>query len=190
MSRAGSTSLLCCVAGVFGIGLVLIQLSDFAQASGVKRIGPWVVIAHDKEDGRKDVAAIVSGKNSPFGLAIRYIDANLSLALVPLNDEQLFGAPRHSATLLLQPDAQEPSAVDGVVGDDRAIYVPSPAPLVKLVHATARLVVSASTSNGSAVSATFDLTASRRALVDLVRGCPDGTPSPGRERGTDRAAGR
>lgn len=183
MSRAGARPILRCVAVALGIGAALIQLSGFAQASGVKTIGPWAVITHDKEDGRKDVAAIVSGKGSPFGLAIRCIDANLSVALVPLNDQGLFGAARRSAALSLQPDARAPTAADGVVGDDHAIHVPSPAPLLKLVLATARLIVSAPASNGNAVSATFDLTASRRALADLVQRCPDGTQSPGRERG-------
>lgn len=180
MRRAGVRPILRCIAGVSGIGVALIQLSGFAQASGVKTIGPWAVVTHDKEDGRKDVAAIVSGKGSPFGLAIRCIDANLSVALVPLNDEGLFGAAPRNAALLLQPDALGPSDVDGVVGDDHAIHVPSPAPLVKLVLATARLVISAPASNGNTVSATFDLTGSRRALADLVEHCPGGDPSPGR----------
>lgn len=176
MSRAGVRPVLRCIAAALEIWVALVPLSSFAQASGVKTIGPWAVITHDKEDGSKDIAAIVSGKGSPFGLAIRCIDANLSVALVPLNEERLFGAAGRNAALSLLPDARAPSALDGVVGDDHAIHVPSPAPLLKLVLATARLVVSAPASNGNAVSATFDLTASQRALADIVQRCFGGDP--------------
>ena len=165
---------LCRIAVFSGILVALTQAASFAQVSGVKTIGPWAVVTHDKANGHKDVAAIVSGKKSSFGLAIRCIDAKLSIALVPLKDEGLFGATRRSATLSLQPDAHPSSAIDGVVGDDHAIHLPSPTGLLKLVLATARLVVSVPAADGNAVSATFDLTASRRALADLVQHCPGG----------------
>ena len=162
------------IAVLTAVLVALILPASFAHASGVKTIGPWAVVTHDKADGRKDVAAIVSGKKSPFGLAVRCFEAHLSAARVPLTEERLFGPTRRSATLALQPDARPSSAIDGVVGDDHAIHLSSPMPLLELVLATARLVVSVPAANGDIASATFDLTASRRALADLVRHCPGG----------------
>ena len=104
-----------------------------------------------------------------LGLRLR---ALLSAALIPLNDDRLFGSPRRTATLALRPDDRAPTDMDGVIGDDHAILLEAPAPVLKLVLACTRLVISAPAANGSAISSSLDLAMSGRALEDLMKHCP------------------
>ncbi|QEL22767.1 hypothetical protein FQV39_09465 [Bosea sp. F3-2] len=62
--------------------------------------------------------------------------------------------------------------MDGVIGDDHAILLEAPAPVLKLVLAYTRLVISAPAANGSAISSSLDLAMSGRALEDLMKHCP------------------
>lgn len=154
-------------------GAILLMMSAvLGQATGIRKAGHWTVITYDKPDGRKDVAAIVAAPRAPFGLGLRCIDGNLSAALIPLRDEQLFGAARRMAVLSLRPDDQALTEMDGVVGDDHAILLKAPGPVLRLVLASRRLVVSAPAANGSTRSSSLDLSMSGAALDDLIKHCP------------------
>jgi len=174
MKRTATKRRLRGIVMVSTIAGALIQPVGLAHATGVEKIGPWAVVTHDKAGGAKDVAAIVSDSGSKLGLAIRCIDASLSVALVPLSDDGLFGAARRTSVLSLQPDDRPAAEARGVVGDDHAVHLQSPAPLLALVLAARRLTVSAWAGNGNAVAGRFDLAEGRRALVDLIEGCPGG----------------
>jgi hypothetical protein len=152
----------------------LILPAGLAHATGIEKIGPWSVVTYDKADGARDVAAIVSDSGSKLGLAIRCVDASLSIALVPLSDDLLFGTARRASLLSVQPDAGPAAEMEGVVGEDHAVHLQSPAPLLTLVLGAKRLSVSAPAANGNDVSGRFDLTEGRRTLIDLARRCPGG----------------
>ncbi|WNJ88409.1 hypothetical protein [Bosea sp. 685] len=161
--------------GALLLGVVLLLQSIGAvQASGTRTIGPFAVITNDKPDGRKDVAAIVSGPGASFGLAMRCIDATLSVALVPLKDEGLFGIRGHIAAVSVRPTGHAASEMAGRVAEDRALYLAAPAPMLGLVLATERMAVSVPDAAGAATEASFDLRLAGRALVDLVGNCPAG----------------
>ncbi len=159
---------------LLGIIALLSQAIGAVQATGTRKVGPFAVITNDKADGRKDVAAIVSGPGAPFGLAIRCIDATLSIALVPLRDEGLFGARGRSAAVSVQPTGRAASEMAGRVTEDRALYLTAPAPMLGLVLATQHMAVSVPDATGAAVEVRFDLRLAERALVDLVANCPAG----------------
>jgi hypothetical protein len=159
---------------VLGVAVLLLQSIGAVQATGTKKIGPFAVITNDKPDGRKDVAAIVSGPGAPFGLAIRCIDATLSVALVPLKGEGLFGTRGRIATVSVQPVGRAATEMAGRVAEDRALFFAAPAPMLGLVLATDRMAVSVLDATGAAAEARFDLRLAGRALVDLVRNCPTG----------------
>lgn len=154
-----------------GVALLL-QSMGTAQATGTRTIGPFAVITNDKADGRKDVAAIVSGPGAPFGLALRCIDATLSVALVPLRGEGLFGARGRIAAVSIRPAGQEAREMAGRVAEDRALYLSAPAPMLELVLATEQMAVLVPDAMGGATEARFDLRLAERALVDLVGNCP------------------
>jgi hypothetical protein len=160
------------VALLLGVVVLLFQAIGAVQATGTRTIGPFAVITNDKPDGRKDVAAIVSGPGAPFGLAMRCIDAALSVALVPLKGEGLFGARGGAATVSVQPTGRAATEMAGRVAEDRALYLAAPAPMLELVLATQHMAVSVPDATGAAVEARFDLRLAGRALVDLVANCP------------------
>jgi hypothetical protein len=159
---------------LLGIIAPLFQSVGAAQATGTRTIGPFAVITNDKPDGRKDVAAIVSGPGAPFGLAVRCIDATLSVALVPLKGEGLFGARGRTAAVSIQPAGRAASEMAGRVAEDRALYLAAPAPMLELVLATEHMAVSVPDATGAALEARFDLRLAGRALADLVGNCPAG----------------
>jgi hypothetical protein len=159
---------------LLGVVVLLSQAIGTVQATGTRKVGPFAVITNDKPDGRKDVAAIVSGPGAPFGLAMRCIDATLSVALVPLKGEGLFGARGRTAAVSVQPRGRAASEMAGRVAEDRALYLAAPAPMLGLVLATQRMVVSVPDAAGAATEASFDLRLAGRALVDLVGNCPAG----------------
>ncbi|POR45125.1 hypothetical protein [Bosea psychrotolerans] len=155
-----------------GVVVLLFQAIGAVQATGTRKVGPFVVITNDKPDGRQDVAVIVSGPGAPFGLAIRCIDATLSVALVPLKDEGLFGARGRSAAVSVRPAGHEAREMAGRIAEDRALYLAAPAPMLGLVLATQHMAVSVLDAAGAAVETRFDLRLAERALGDLVGNCP------------------
>ncbi|MDR6871159.1 hypothetical protein J2Y55_002167 [Bosea sp. BE125] len=156
---------------LLGVVALLFQSIGAVQATGTRKVGPFTVITNDKPDGRKDVAAIVSGPGAPFGLAIRCIDATLSVALVPLRDEGLFGTSGRTAAVSVQPTGRAPTEMAGRVTEDRAFHLAAPAPMLGLVLATENMAVSVPDAAGAAAEARFDLRLAERALVDLVGNC-------------------
>ncbi|CAN7667812.1 hypothetical protein LJR009_006114 [Bosea sp. LjRoot9] len=159
---------------MLGVVVLLFQSIGAVQATGTRKVGPFVVITNDKLDGRKDVAAIVSGPGAPFGLAIRCIDATLSVALVPLRDEGLFGARGRTAAVSVQPAGRAATEMAGRVTEDRALYLAAPAPMLGLVLATQQMAVSVPDATGAPAEARFDLRLAKRALADLIGNCPAG----------------
>ena len=151
---------------------LLFQSPGIGQATGTRTIGPFAVITNDKPDGRKDVAVIVSGPGAPFGLAMRCIDATLSVALVPLRDEGLFGIRGRTAAVSVQPAGRAATEMAGRVTEDRALHLAAPAPMLGLVLATQHMAVSVPDATGATAEARFDLRLAERALVDLVGNCP------------------
>jgi hypothetical protein len=95
----------------------LILPAGLAHATGIEKIGPWSVVTYDKADGARDVAAIVSDSGSKLGLAIRCVDASLSIALVPLSDDLLFGTARRASLLSGRRGSCRPPAVSGAPAD-------------------------------------------------------------------------
>ncbi len=142
------------------------------HATGIRKIGPWAVITYDRPDGSRDAAVVVSARRMPFGLALRCIDGNLSAALIPQSDDRLFGPSRRAVTLSFQPDGQAETELEGAVGDEHSILLKAPAPVMKLILASRKLVVSVSAVNGGSISSSLDLAMGRRALADLVKHCP------------------
>ncbi|SFJ56124.1 hypothetical protein SAMN05216304_109194 [Bosea sp. OK403] len=159
---------------LLGVVVLLSLAIGTVQATGTRKVGPFAVITNDKPDGRKDVAAIVSGPGAPFGLAMRCIDATLSVALVPLKGEGLFGARGRTAAVSVRPTGRAASEMAGRVAEDHALYLAAPAPMLGLVLATQHMSVSVPDATGAAVEARFDLRLAERALVDLVGNCPAG----------------
>lgn len=157
-----------------GAGLVLAVPAQPVQASGTKKVGDWVVITNDREGGRKDVAAVLSDRGSGVGLAIRCIDARLSIALLPLNDEGLFGRAGRAAASFVQAAGEPAIEVTGSVGPDRAVHVSAPAPLLELVLAASDIAILVPRPEQRPVEASFDLTSGPAALADLARQCPGG----------------
>ncbi|GAU80592.1 hypothetical protein [Bosea sp. BIWAKO-01] len=155
-----------------GASLVLALSVLPVQASGTKKVGNWVVITNDRQGGRKDVAAVLSDREAQVGLAIRCIEANLSIAFLPLNNDGLFGKAGRAAASFVQADGQPAVELAGSVGVDRAVQVSRPAPLLGLILSAAEIGVLVPAQGGGAVSASFDLASGRSALAELVGQCP------------------
>ncbi len=155
-----------------GAGLVLALPAIPVQASGTKRIGNWVVITNDRQGGRQDVAAVLSDREAQVGLAIRCIEASLSIAFLPLNNDGLFGRVGRAAASFVQADGQAAVELAGSVGADRAVQVARPASLLGLILGGAEMSVLIPVQGNGAVSAGFDLANSRSALAELVGQCP------------------
>jgi len=159
---------------VFGLGasLVLALSAMPVQASSTKKVGNWVVITNDRQGGRKDVAAVLSDREAHVGLAIRCIEASLSIAFLPLNNDGLFGKAGRAAASFVQADGQPAVELAGAVGADRAVHVARPASLLGLILGGAEMSVLIPAQGSGAVSADFDLASGRSALAELVGQCP------------------
>lgn len=155
-----------------GASLALALSAMPVQASGTKKVGNWVVITNDGQGGRKDVAAVLSDREAQVGLAIRCIEAKLSIAFLPLNNDGLFGKPGRAAASFVQADGRPAVELAGAVGADRAVQVSRPAPLLRLILNAAEMGVLVPAQGSGAVSAGFDLANSRSALAELVGQCP------------------
>lgn len=158
---------------LLGIATLLLH-SAAGGASGTRQVGSWVVVSHDKADGRMDVAAITSEPDAPFGIAIRCIGGKLSAALVPLRDDGLFGARNRIAPISIRPLDRGWTETTGWVADDRGLHLAAPAPLLAIALTAEHMAISVSASHGPSVEASFELRATTQALADLVRACPAG----------------